>query len=299
MRMELPLPAHYRFDVMIEAHGWPQLAPFVWDASARVLHRTEQLSSGRVVLLDISSSGKTLDVEIAGPELDAAEIIEVEQSVRWMAELDEDFSTFYAFCAEEPALCHIPGRGLGPMLRGSSVWEDYVKTVCTTNTTWVQTKGMVARLVEAYGAPFGPGVPHAFPPPAAIAAVEAGAFAASVRAGYRAPYLHATAREIAVGGIDLEGFCRRAREVETGVLMAELRKLRGIGPYAAAHMALLLGSYGHVPVDSWARDLVRMYFNGGAPVTDREVHAHFDRFGPWKALAFACWDWEGSPSQPV
>ena len=79
-------------------------------------------------------------------------------------------------------------------------------------------------------------------------------------------------------------------------LMAELRKLRGIGPYGAAHMAMLLGSYGHVPVDSWARELVRRTFTGGAPVTDRDVHRYFDQYGRWKALAFRCWDWDGNLS---
>lgn len=295
MHLALPLPPHYRFDMMIEAHGWPQLAPFTWDGEAKGLRRVEQLPSGKVVQLDIRSPGATLDVDILGPELDPAELAEVERIVRWMVELDEDFEEFYAFCADHPALRHIPGRGLGPMLRGATVWEDYVKTVCTTNTTWAQTRAMVARLVEAYGAPFAPferDGPHAFPSPEVVAAAAPEAFAAAVRAGYRAPYLHATAREIAEGKLDLERFKQRAHEVDTTTLMAELRKLRGIGPYAAAHIALLLGSYGHVPVDSWARELVRGYFNGGAPVSDREVHAHFDQFGRWRALAFRCWDWE-------
>jgi 3-methyladenine DNA glycosylase/8-oxoguanine DNA glycosylase len=279
---------------MIDAHGWPQLLPFFWDRTVRVLRRTEQLAGGKVVLLHISSSGTTLDVDVADPGLDPSELAGVERAVRWMVELDEDFSGFYAYCRGEPALQHIPGRGLGPMLRGSTVWEDYVKTVSTTNTTWAQTKAMVARLVDAYGALSRDGVSRAFPTPESIAATQPDAFAAAVRAGYRAPYLYATALDIAEGRLDLERFRERAREVETSALMAELRKLRGIGPYAAAHMALLLGSYGYVPVDSWARAQVSRYFNGGAPVSDRDVHAHFDRFGHWKALAFLCWDWDGA-----
>lgn len=294
VRLALSLPPHYRFDMMIEAHGWPQLAPFTWDAEAKALGRVEQLANGKVVLLDIKSPGATLDVDIRGPDLDAVELAEVERAVRWMVELDEDFEEFYAFCDGHPGLQHIPGRGLGAMLRGATVWEDYVKSVCTTNTTWAQTRAMVARLVETYGAPFERDGPRAFPSPVVVAAAAPEAFAAAVRAGYRAPYLHTTACEIAEGKLDLERFKQRAREVDTPALMAELRKLRGIGPYAAAHMALLLGSYGYVPVDSWARDLVRRAFNGGAPVSDREVHARFDRFGRWRALAFRCWDWEGT-----
>ncbi|HSH80006.1 MAG TPA: hypothetical protein VLA19_15890 [Herpetosiphonaceae bacterium] len=294
MTLELPLPPLYRFDAMINAHGWPQLAPFAWDAEQRMLGRVEQLSSGRIVSLHIRADGEVLRVELELPEPDADELGEVERVVRWMVELDEDFSEFYNFCAGYEALQHIPTRGLGPMLRSPTVWEDYVKTVCTTNTTWGQTKGMVRRMVDGYGAALSEDGPRAFPSPAMIAAVTADEFATTVRAGYRAPYIYATAVEIAEGRLDLESFKQVAREIETPELMRALSKLRGIGLYAAAHMALLLGSYGHIPVDSWARDLVRRHLRGGEPVTDKEVHAHFEHFGRWKALAFNCWNWEGT-----
>lgn len=287
----LPLPPHYRWEAMIDAHGWPQLAPFSWDAERQALGRVEQLRDGQVVALRIRPSENALWVDIDGPELGTGELDEVEQAVRWMVELDVDFTEWYAFCAEHVQLRHIPARGLGPMLRGATVWEDYVKTVCTTNTTWAQTKAMVARLVAAYGAPFAPDGPHAFPTPEMIAAASPDAFAAAIRAGYRAPYLYATATEIAAGRLDLEHWKDVARELETAALMAELRKLRGIGPYAAAHMALLLGSYGYVPADSWARDLVRRHLANGEPVTDHDVHAQFAQYGRWRALAFRCWDW--------
>ena len=136
------------------------------------------------------------------------------------------------------------------MLRGSTVWEDYVKTVCTTSTTWAQTKGMVARIVGGYGAPHPTDDRRAFPTPEAITAATPDDFAATVRAGYRAPYLYATALAIAEGRLDLEQYRQCARELDGTVLMRELGALRGIGPYGAAHMALLLGSYSAIPSDS-------------------------------------------------
>jgi 3-methyladenine DNA glycosylase/8-oxoguanine DNA glycosylase len=292
MNLTLPLPPHYRFEAMIDAHGWPQLAPFSWDRTRRLLGRVERLQSGNVVRLEIGARDSLLAVAVEGPDLDRDEREEVERTVRWMVELDEEFEEFYAFCASEPALAHIPVRGLGPMLRSPTVWEDYVKTVCTTNTTWAQTKGMVARIVAGFGAPFAADGPHAFPTPETIAAVDLETFATAARAGYRAPYLHQTALDIAEGRLDLEHYKQQARAVETRTLMKELQRLRGIGPYAAAHLALLLGSYGYIPVDSWARDLVRRHFRQGEQVTDREVHAYFAHYGRWQALAFRCWDWQ-------
>lgn len=291
MQLELPLPPHYRFDAMIDAHGWPQLAPFRWDTAERTLSRVEQLVGGKVIRLEMRERGRTLVVEVEGPPLTIGEAREVERVVRWMVELDEDLEEFYSFCAGYEALRHIPERGLGPMLRSPTVWEDYVKTVCTTNTTWAQTRGMVARIVDAYGARMEGTGSSSFPPPQAVTLVSAEEFAVTVRAGYRSPYLYATAAESAAGRLDLEQLKRRAREVDTPTLMAELRQLRGIGPYAAAHLALLLGSYGYIPVDSWARGLVSRAFRGGDKVSDRDVHALFEHFGRWQALAFRCWAW--------
>ena len=292
MLLTFPLPPRYHFEAMIDAHGWPQLAPFSWDETGHTLGRVERLANGCVVRLHIGASGTLLRVTIDGPDLAPNHVAEVEQAVRWMLEFDEDFEEFYAFCTNEPALAHIPERGLGPMLRSPTVWEDYVKTVCTTNTTWAQTKGMVARIVAGFGAPFALDGPYAFPTPEAIAAVDVQTFAAAARAGYRATYLHQTALDIAAGRFDLEQYKQRARTLQTPALMKELQQLPGIGPYGAAHLALLLGSYGYIPVDSWARDLVRRHFRQGEPVTDREVHEYFAHYGRWQALAFRCWSWD-------
>jgi 3-methyladenine DNA glycosylase/8-oxoguanine DNA glycosylase len=281
---------------MINAHGWPQLAPFTWDAEQAILGRVEQLTTGIVVGLAISVSEAEVAITVDGPDLSTADLREIEARVRWMIELDEDYTEFYAFCQQEVALHHIPRQGLGPMLRGATVWEDYVKTICTTNTTWAQTRGMVARIVAAWGSPAGSSGPFAFPSAEAIASTSVDDFAANARVGYRAPYIHATAVDLAEERLDLEEFKQRAREVDTATLMKELRRLRGVGSYAAAHLALLLGSYGHVPADSWARTLVRRHFMAGAEISDANVHAHFAGFGRWKALAFRCWDWDSLPA---
>lgn len=292
MRIDIPLPPTYRFGAMIEAHGWAQLSPFYWDG--RSLERVHLLASGNVVHIDITPQDDTLEVEVTSAYgLSRLERTDLEDDVRWMLQIDEDFGEFYEYCAEHPALQHIPVQCLGPMLRGATVWEDYVKTVCTTNTTWAQTKAMVQRMVDAFGETL-PDTDdlNSFPTPEAIAKETPETFAEAIRAGYRAPYIYATAVEIANKRLDLEAFRWRAKQVETPELMRELRALPGVGPYAAAHIAMLLGSHGQVPSDSWARSLMQRHLRGGEPVTDQDVHAHFAPFGRWKALAYRNWKWE-------
>ena len=60
--------------------------------------------------------------------------------VRHMLRLDEDLSRFYAMVADDDQLAWAK-RGAGRMLRSPTVFEDVVKTVCTTNCAWSGTDG--------------------------------------------------------------------------------------------------------------------------------------------------------------
>src|SRR3712207_452248 len=100
MHINIPAPPHYRLAAMIDAHGGPQLLPFRWDEETQVLHRVELLARGTVVQLRIAAAERRLDVDIAGSELGVAEQQELEQAVRWIVALDEDFGDFYEFCSE-------------------------------------------------------------------------------------------------------------------------------------------------------------------------------------------------------
>ena len=81
--------------------------------------------------------------------------------------------------------------GAGRMLRSPTVWEDVVKTICTTNCTWALTRVMVRALVSELGDPaaghLGDPLANAFPTPAAMAARDEAFYREVVRAGYRAP----------------------------------------------------------------------------------------------------------------
>ena len=69
-----------------------------------------------------------------------------------MLRLDEDMSAFYAVAAADPELEWV-AAGAGRMLRSPTVFEDLVKTICTTNCAWSGTVRMVSALVEHLGAP--------------------------------------------------------------------------------------------------------------------------------------------------
>src|SRR5205807_2641005 len=88
-------------------------------------------------------------------------------TVRHMFRLDEDLSLFYVLAREDPEL-QWAALGAGRMIRSPTVFEDVVKTICTTNTAWSGTRKMTAALVDNLGVA-APGGAHAFPTPEAMA----------------------------------------------------------------------------------------------------------------------------------
>ena len=93
---------------------------------------------------------------------DGAPVVELAGVVRHMLRLDEDMSAFYAVAAADPELEWVVD-GAGRMLRSPTVFEDLVKTICTTNCTWSATVRMVTALVTELGQ-------GTFPTPAVMAA---------------------------------------------------------------------------------------------------------------------------------
>ena len=125
--------------------------------------------------------------------------------VRHMLRLDEDLSAFYAMAAADPVLAWVPA-GAGRMLRSPSVFEDLVKTICTTNCTWSATVRMVTALVDTLGVPASPTVPsdaHS-PRPRPWHRRTRASTATSPAPATGAPYLRALASDVAEGRLDLE-----------------------------------------------------------------------------------------------
>lgn len=170
-------------------------------------------------------------------------------------------------------------RGFGRLLRSPTLFEDVVKILATTNTTWGGTVAMVRNLV-------GMTAGDAFPTPGKVAAIGARRLTSQGRWGYRAPYLAGLAATVAGGDLDLdrwEAWDRTTEELET-----EVRRVPGLGPYATAHVLMLLGRFDRIGIDTAFRSFVRQkYFpRARKPVSDARMLALYDRWGEWRGLAY-------------
>ena len=290
--LELLARKPFHFHSVVNSHGWRQLAPCRFEDD--IFYYVDHLSTQRVVKYRMTASPGGVQVET--DTLNKAEQKEVSDKVTWMFGLDMDFSDFYAVSRVEPKLARAKKQALGRVLRSPTLFEDVVKTIFTTNTLWAATKNMTKKLVEEFGEPL-PSAGRAqaaetktFPTPEAIAASNPDYIKEKIRVGYRAPAIHDLAVRVASGKYDLEAL--KTSSLPTLELRQELMKIKGVGPYAAANLLMLLGRHDFIPIDSWALMLVSHEWHKGKPVTGREVEKRFQKWGEYKELAFWFWDWK-------
>jgi 3-methyladenine DNA glycosylase/8-oxoguanine DNA glycosylase len=285
------------------SHGFAGLPPIRLDEDARVLEITVPVPgyAPRIVTIEQGRPGYA-SLRLVGRAPGARERGLVLDSVGHVLRLDEDLSGFYAAAASDPELSWA-ARGAGRMLRSPTVLEDVVKTICTTNCAWSATERMVGALVEHLGEP-APGAPATGPFgrlfPTAEAMAEAGDdfYREAARAGYRGPYLRSLARSVAEGRLDLEAFAEAGPdELPDEELERRLRALPGVGPYAAAHVMMLLGRYSRLILDSWTRPKYAR-LNGRRSVSDKTIERRFRRYRSYAGLAFWLYltrDWVPEP----
>lgn len=276
----------------INSHGVASLPPMRIDETARTLEVTVPLPGAvpRTVTIGAGRAGCAA-ITLAGPLSTPAERAAILDRVRHHLRLDEDLSPFYALAAGDPDLAWATA-GAGRMTRCATVFEDVVKTICTTNCAWSATQRMVAALVTHLGektadAPETGPLGRTFPTAAAMAAANEAFYRDVVRAGYRGRYLQMLARSVAAGELDLEALGRATpADLPDDELAKRLLALPGVGPYAAAHIMMMLGRYSRLVFDSWTRPAYARYLGSAVPLADAGVETRFRPYGRYAGLAF-------------
>ena len=262
------------------SHGWAYLAPFSEDGT--FLRWAVDLPKGgpRQLAIRWSDRSDSIQVEIPGRKIGAADREFIRAKVRWMFRADEDFREFWELCRGHAVLRSCRLNRTGALLRSPTVFEDVVKTICTVNCHWRNTKRMVANLCRLFGKPCpGDGDVFTFPPPEKLAAASERELQ-DARLGFRARYVSEFSQRAVGGDLDLDAWCR---EESTDALRATVLGIKGIGNYAANHLLMLLGHYDQIPCDSE----VRAYLGISAKASQKEVErVAAKRFGHWGRFTY-------------
>ncbi|HEX9161887.1 MAG TPA: hypothetical protein VF980_09295 [Thermoanaerobaculia bacterium] len=274
--MRLPVPPHFSFESTVESHGWYLLAPIRWDRKTRVLRRPEAVGAD---VFDLEISFKRGALEVKGSPDSPA----LRRRVTRMFQLAVDTSEFITIAAQSDAHRWVVDAKFGRLLCGSTLFEDVVKIITTTNTTWNQTKRMVSLIVEKCGRRSRAGF-AAFPSAADVARFSVDELKEDCRLGYRAKSIHLLATSLASGAIDLDAITDPSQT--TDGLFSSYKTLPGIGPYGAAHLLAMDGRHDFIAVDTEFRRFVRETYHGGRRIADKTMLRRYAKWGRWKYLAY-------------
>jgi 3-methyladenine DNA glycosylase/8-oxoguanine DNA glycosylase len=274
--MRIPVPPHFSVQSTVESHGWYLLAPVRWDRKAKILRRPEAIGA-TVFVLEIRSRRGAI-VVTGAPDSE-----ELRRRVTRMFQLELDTTEFFTIASSSAVHRWVVEAKFGRLLCSSTLFEDIVKIIATTNTTWKQTKRMVALLVEKCGRRSPAGY-AAFPAPQDILRYRPDELQEDCRLGYRAKSIHALAGAVASGATDLETISDPSQT--TDGLFSSYRTLPGIGPYGAAHLLAMDGRHDFIAVDSEFRRFVRETYHGGRRVADKTMLRRYAKWGRWKYLAY-------------
>ena len=166
---------------------------------------------------------------------------------RYLA-LDVSLKKIVATFPPDPALRDAVTRHWGLRVLRQEPWETLASFIASSTKQIVQIRQIVELLAQRLGEPID-GAHRAFPSAEAVARATVAELCAC-KLGFRAAYLHAAARRVADGQLDLAAL----RRMEYGRALEELLKLHGVGE-KIANCALLF-SCGHdeaFPVDVWMK----------------------------------------------
>ena len=255
----------------VKSHGWVGLSPWVWNEENGVLSRPDRLPAGSSAWIEVTQQSPRAFRVVADPsEARQIDVDEVRAAVcRWLSTTWDPAPAIDVAVRLSPEIATFIKDGGGRFLRGSTFYEDFVKTVCTIQISWSGTQRMVAALVDKIG-------DGLFPTPRQVLDAGEAVLRKRARLGFRSPQLIESTGELLRRGLMDE----LGREARSRVTYEELVELRGIGPYAASHMMALLHDFGRIPIDSEAT----RYYAQRHGLTPAEIEPFFDSWGDYRFL---------------
>ena len=294
-RLTLAVPQSekgFRLAPAVCSYGYFLLAPNRWEPGDEALHRPLRLSTGRSVATRTTQPrpGGPLRVDVR-PRLTPPEIAEVKAKLARTLRLDEDLRGWHKV---RPA--QAKRERFDRMFRSPTLFEDMVKTITGCNVSWGNTITMNRLLCAHYGEAAGVekdgNDEPAFPTPEALARAKPDRLNRLTKVGYRADRIirlaHGFVADELLPGKPPAWFEDTARTSDE--VYHALLELHGFGPYAAANVAMLLGHYDRLAIDTETYrhfEQVHGLPRGSTPQKNHDrIERHYAAFAPYQFLAY-------------
>ena len=285
--MKITLELNHNPIHAIFSHGWIQLAPFYMLENNKILWAFNFTSVGPVMVeISFTSTSNTVFAKIH-EAITNSEAMYFRKQLEWMFRSNERFDQFWNQCKNDSKMFKIAEQQAGALLRSGSLFEDVVKTICTVNCTWQNTKKMINNICKN----FGEQVPNAtdeyfcFPTSNVIASASLENLR-KARLGYRSSWIHKFAIGVSEGNVDLDSW---VKENNLFNLRDKLLSISGIGEYVADHILVMLGHYDFIPIDSIAKKNLSRVTN--EPISLIRINANM-RYKKWGKNQFLAYHFE-------
>lgn len=173
--------------------------------------------------------------------------------------LDQNLAEIHAGFPDDPVLLDAIDFSPGIRVARQPLWECLATFITSSLKQVSHIRAISLQLRERFGEVrhLGDRSFHAYPTPQALAAVGEEALR-QCSLGYRAKYLHLSARAVASGEVDLDSI---ERESSLEAARGELMRLPGVGE-KVANCALLFGAgrWDAFPIDVWMERILRQLY---------------------------------------
>ena len=261
----------------VKSHGWVNLPPFIWNEQKKRLHRHENMDGKQVELILAQKNEKMMCSCYSSSVLSKFDKSLLRERFLYMMGHEIQLDGFISLAKTlDPQIYKLANRGWARFLRGTSLFEDVVKTLFTTNASWQFTQLMCRRLLEE--------CPRQdqtiqnslfFPSLEEISEISVSVLEKKCKLGYRAQYLKNVARAF----MEKDSFAGWS----TSEVLSYLKGVKGLGEYSINHIGMLLGKYDQIPVDSEVRGYFRQV---GRPENREFIYSHYQNWHPYEFLAY-------------
>lgn len=265
----------FNLKMLINSHGWVQLCPFQRIHNGIIRH--EKLGK-YVFQISVKESKERLIFSfISSEKISLANKENLKSRCRYMVGSDIDLTEFLSLAEKlDGDIFQFAKAGGARFLRGTTLFEDVLKTLFTTNASWKFTQLMCQRIVRECKLQAGEKTTQDyFPSIEEINDISISRLKNHCKLGYRSSYVKNIVRAFSEND--------RFHGWTTADILDCMSHVSGLGKYCVNHIAILLGKYDRIPIDSAVRSYIR---NVGAPDDDKSIMSMYDKWHPYQFLAY-------------
>ncbi len=279
--LTLPCPKYYDLRTTCNAHGWIELAPFVWNEESGTLGATVSVNDSAVDIIIEQQKSNIIAHTYSYQQLTGKHLNEIQSLVKRILDLEVNNSKLREIAVENGIeYSSLIENGAGRILHSPTLWEDAAKTLFTTNCSWALTKKISDEICSSLSTSTSPLGSYFFPSPEKVATLTESELRNSVPIGYRAPYLLSLAKEFLDNQVlmKLEDKLLSFNEAKSIIM-----SFKGFGSYATTHVLVMAGYFDEIPVDSVVKSYLKNSYGDdfSIPLIIENVYGKWGKYKWW------------------